>query len=70
MEWFIKFWNSHGERLTFASLALSIATAMYFLNLKAEANTIIIGLAMLFFNKARGTNGTQPKETNNDPEQI
>ena len=56
MEWFKEFWQSHGERLSFAMLALALATAMYFLKLEKEANTIIIGIAMLFFNKARGTN--------------
>lgn len=71
MEWFKKFWNSHGERLTFATLALTIATVMYFIELKAEANTIIIGMAMLFFNKARGTNGSaQPKEIEDEPKQV
>ena len=55
MEWSIKFWNSHGERLTFAGLALSLAAVMRYLGLSAESNTIIIGIAMLFFNKTRGT---------------
>jgi len=40
-------------------LALSLAGVMYFLELDKEANTIIIGIAMLFFNKSRGTD--QPK---------
>ena len=57
MEWVNKFWKNHGTRLAFAGLALAIAVAMRFLELQAESNTIIIGLAMLFFNKARGTNG-------------
>ena len=55
MKWAIEFWNKHGERLTFAILALSLAIVMYSLGLEAEAKTIIIGMAMLFFNKARGT---------------
>jgi len=58
MKWVTEFWNRHGDRLTFAIFALMLAEIMYFaLGLKAEANTIIIGIAMLFFNKARGTNG-------------
>ena len=59
MEWMKAFLANHGERLTFAVLALSLAGVMYFLELDKEANTIIIGIAMLFFNKSRGTD--QPK---------
>ena len=55
MEWATKFWGNHGERLTFAGLALFLAAIMRFLELSAESNTIIIGIAMLFFNKTRGT---------------
>jgi len=55
MEWTIKFWSSHGERLTFAGLALSLAVIMRFIELSDESNVIIIGIAMLFFNKTRGT---------------
>ena len=57
MEWFNKFWNTHGERLTFASMALCIAGAMRYIGLEAESNTIIIGIGMLMFNKTRGTDG-------------
>ena len=57
MEWFKTFWGNHGDRLTFASLALALSGVMYWIKLDKEANTILIGIAMLFFNKARGTNG-------------
>ena len=57
MKWFIAFWNTHGERLTFALMALSLAGIMRYLKLEAESNTIIIGIAMLLFNKTRSTNG-------------
>ena len=57
MKWSIEFWNRHGERLVFASLALLLSVGLYFLDMEAEAKTILIGMAMLFFNKARGTNG-------------
>ena len=57
MKWISKFWNNHGERFVFAALALGLATILYHINLRAEAKTILIGMAMLFFNKARGTNG-------------
>ena len=53
-KWATEFWNDHGERLTFAGLALSLAAIMRFLGLSSESNTIIIGIAMLFFNKTRG----------------
>ena len=57
MEWFTKFWGTHGERMTFAGLALCLAAIMRYIGLEAESNTIIIGIAMLLFNKSRGTNG-------------
>ena len=57
MKWFTEFWNTHGERLTFASMALCLAGVMRYLKLEAESNTIIIGIAMLMFNKTRGTDG-------------
>ena len=57
MEWANKFWGDHGTRLTFAGLALALAVAMRFLELKPESNVIIIGIAMLCFNKARGNEG-------------
>ena len=41
----------------FAVFALLLAGVMYFLKLEKEANTIIIGVAMLCYNKSRGTNG-------------
>ena len=62
MEWIVKFWNTHGERLIFATLALSLAAVMRYITLEAESNTIIIGIAMLFFNKTRGTNGGSKNE--------
>ena len=64
MKWVIEFWNRHGERLVFAGLALLLATVLYFLKMEAEAKTILIGMAMLFFNKARGTNGETRVDNN------
>ena len=58
--WSEDFWNRHGDRLVFAFLSLLIATILYFLEMKAEAKTIIVGIGMLFFNKTRGTN--EPKK--------
>ena len=54
--WFKHFWNTHGDRLIFATLSISIATVLYQIGMKAEAKTIIVGIGMLFFNKTRGTN--------------
>jgi hypothetical protein len=59
-EWLKNFWNKHGDRLIFAGFALSLQGIMRLFDLEKEANTILIGIAMLFFNKARG-NGTPTK---------
>ena len=57
MKWLKKFWDGHGERLIFGGIAF--AFAVYFLGqtmpqLKGAGMTILIGLAMTAFNKARG----------------
>jgi len=63
-KWINKFWTRHGDRLVFAGFAIALAEIMYFaLGLKPQAETIIIGIAMLFFNKARGTNGGSDAKT-------
>ena len=54
--WFKRFWDAHGDRLIFASLALGVSYVLYNIDLKAEAKTILIGIGMLLFNKARGAN--------------
>lgn len=51
--WLTSFWNEHGERLVFAGLAVLFAFGFYFVGMEEEANVIFIGLAMMFFNKAR-----------------
>ena len=53
-DWINKFINNHGERLVFSVLALSLSAVMWGLGLKEQAQTILIGIAMLFFNKSRG----------------
>ena len=53
----LTFWRNHGERLVFMFLALCFAAVMYQLEWKEEAKVIIIGLAMLCYNKSRGING-------------
>lgn len=64
MEWAKGFWEKHGDRLTFGGLALILSGVMYQIDLEKEANTIIIGIAMLFFNKSRGTSNGQVESTN------
>ena len=59
MEWVNKFWNSHGERLTFLFLANAFSGVLVYLKLISpdEAKVIFVGSMALCFNKARGTNG-------------
>lgn len=60
-EWINKFWDEHGTRIIFGGMALIIALFMYYImDLKPQAEVIIIGLGMLCFNKARGSNGEKP----------
>jgi hypothetical protein len=55
--WFKKFWEQHGDRIIFSAMALGLSGALLLLGLHEQAQTIIIGIAMLYFNKARGGNG-------------
>jgi hypothetical protein len=48
-----EFWVNHGERLVFMFLALAFSVGMYLIGWVDEAKVIIIGLAMLCYNKAR-----------------
>ena len=58
MEWFTKFWGTHGERIVFGIFALILAGIMHrYLGLEKEATVIVIGTATLCVNKMRGTNG-------------
>ena len=54
---FIRLWENHGERFIFMFLAICFAAVMYKLDWKEEAKVIIIGLAMLCYNKSGGTVG-------------
>ena len=58
MEWFKKFWESHGDRFVFGGAALLFAVSFLFAGseeLQGTGRAILIGLSMLCFNKARGT---------------
>jgi len=61
--WAVKFWKKHGDRVVFLSLAMSLAGAfMFFPDLKETGKTILIGGAMLLFNKARSPEREDNKE--------
>ena len=61
-EWFERFWGEHGDRVIFMVLATTFGGVFYYLmpDMKGEAKTILIGVAMLCYNKARSTPG-EPK---------
>lgn len=57
--WFGEFFKTEGNRLIYMLLAFSIAIGFCYFgedgsDLVASGKTILIGLAMLFYNKARG----------------
>jgi len=54
-KWWSDFWYGHGSRLIYMFLAFAAAAGLYQLDMKEEAKTIFIGLAMLCYHKARGT---------------
>ena len=71
LTWLQRFWDNHGERLIFAVLAIIMATVFLIVGLQNEAlkefvgagTTILIGVAMLFFNKTRSeTKPPKPQE--------
>lgn len=54
MKWLNRFWDEHGNRLVFMTLAATGATALYHLvDMKPEAQTVWLGLVMLLYNKCR-----------------
>lgn len=58
--WWEKFWDDHGSRLLFMGAAVAFGVVFWFIGLKAESKTLLIGIAMLCFNKARGNGQTKP----------
>ena len=70
MDW-NKFLNVHGERIFFGGIATVmaiafIASGLYIEDLgelKGAGITILIGVAMLCYNKARGNGKSPPGET-------
>lgn len=51
--WAAKFWKEHGERFVFMTLATGFAGLFWVMDMKGEAKTILVGTAMLCYNKAR-----------------
>jgi len=52
--WFKRFWDKHGDRIFWATVALTIAVIVWnFMDMRAEAKTVIIGVMMLAYNKIR-----------------
>lgn len=69
--WAKKFWKDHGDRMLFMLLALLFSIGMYTLEWKEESKVIIIGLAMLCYNKARSpVEPAAPPETLPKPETL
>ncbi len=62
MKWATRFWYEHGDRTVFMAGATAFALAFYFFmpDMKGEAKTILIGVAMLLFNKARSGASEEP----------
>ena len=75
LTWMQRFWDNHGERLIFAALAITMATVFLIVGLQNDAlkefvgagTTILIGVAMLFFNKTRSVEPPR-KGRKEDPE--
>ena len=57
-----EFWKKHLDRIIFMVLSLGFAFLLLWLKMGAEAKVIFIGLAMLCYNKARGSNDTIEKD--------
>ncbi len=65
MNWLSKFWGRHGERLFFLVIAVGMAIAFWFTpELRESGKVILIGAAMLCFNKARSGENTSTPSTN------
>ena len=70
LTWLQRFWDNHGERLIFAAMAATMACGFLIVGMKIEelkeftgaGTTILIGVAMLFFNKTRSETKLTPNE--------
>ena len=68
--WFQLFWDKHGDRVAFSFIASMFGIGFIIIGLKAPTlkefvgagTTILIGVAMLFFNKARSPEQERLKE--------
>ena len=58
--WFTEFWNEHGSKLIFGTLALTLACGMYFIfDMKEEAQFVYISLTGFCLKYIRGGNGVK-----------
>ena len=62
-KWAMNFWKEHGGRLIFMAIATVFGVAFYYAmpDMQGEAKAILVGVAMLAYNKAR-SNGVAPSE--------
>jgi len=63
-EWGLRFWKDHGDRLLFMTIAAGFGMFFYFCatDMQGEGKAILIGVATLAMNKARGVVNGKPKE--------
>lgn len=61
--WWSEFWDEHGDRMFFLLLAVIFGVCFWYTDeMRGEAKTILVGCAMLVFNKARSTSrNNKPK---------
>ena len=68
-KWGVRFWADHGSRLIFGAIATAFGVAFYFMpDMQGEAKTILIGVAMLAYNKARSEPGAKANTPTPGPE--
>ena len=75
-EWFLKFWDRHGERTVFMFGATLFAVCFIVYDADGEigaaGRTILIGVAMLAYNKSRGSeqNKIEDVKPNLEPPEV
>ena len=53
--WWLRFWQDHGDRLIFMTISAIFGIAFYLMtDMKGEAKALLISVAALALNKARG----------------
>jgi hypothetical protein len=61
-EWAKRFWNEHGDRIVFLSLAFSISLFLWWLlkELRGQLEGVMIAIPFFCLNKARGVKSETP----------